>query len=220
MYVKHETSLPPTKENGMVQEEGASVSHPDGRELKILRASRELFLEHGYAATSMDQVAQHAHVSKTTLYTRFPSKEALFFATVQWCCSEYGMVFTPDTFNHLSIRDALRAIATRFLALVDSPEATRVEQVIIGESVRFPEIGKIFIEAGPALTIATVASFMESAIQRGLLAARDPVLMARHFLMAIKARGAGGDPACPVPMPGGLDDTLDLFLDGALTRSN
>lgn len=191
---------------------------PEGRELRILEAARDLFLEQGYAATSMDQVAGRARISKTTLYTRFPSKEALFESTIRWRCSEHGMVFTPDSFAELPIAEALVAIARRFLDLLDSPEAARVEQVIIGESVRFPEIARIFVEAAPAQTIQTVSAFMAHAMAQGKLTSGDPVLMARHFLMVVKAHSAGGDPACPMPMPAPVEATVALFLDGARPR--
>jgi TetR/AcrR family transcriptional repressor of mexJK operon len=192
----------------------------DERELKILGASTELFLEQGYAATSMDQVAQHARVSKTTLYTRFPSKEALFEATIRWRCSEHGMIFAADTFKDLSIEDALWAIATRFIDLLNSPEAIKAEQVVIGEAVRFPEVARIFTEAAPGQTVATVSAFMAYAIAQGKLTPGDPTLMARHFLMVVKAHSTGGDPACPLPMPSGLDATIELFLNGARPRES
>ena len=190
----------------------------DGRELRLLEAARDLFLEQGYAATSMDQVANRARVSKTTLYTRFPSKEALFESTIRWRCSAHGMVFTPESFQEQTIENALTAIAQRFLDLLNSPEAIRVEQVVIGESVRFPEVARIFVEAAPGQTVQTVSAFMAFAMAQGKLAPGDPVLMARHFLMVIKAHSAGGDPACPMPMPAPLDASVALFLTGAGRR--
>lgn len=190
----------------------------DGRELRILESARDLFLEQGYAATSMDQVATRARISKTTLYTRFPSKEVLFEATIRWRCSAHGMVFTPESFRDDAIADALVAIARRFLDLLDSPEAIRIEQVVIGESVRFPEVARIFVEAAPAQTVQTVSAFMADAIMQGKLAPGDPELMARHFLMVIKAHSAGGDLAYPMPMPAPIEDTVALFLRGALPR--
>lgn len=190
----------------------------DARELQILEAARDLFLDQGYAATSMDQVASRARVSKTTLYTRFPSKEVLFESTIRWRCSAHGMVFTPETFADFTIADALAAIAQRFLDLLNSPEAIRVEQVVIGESVRFPEVARIFLEAAPGQTVQTVSAFMASAMAQGKLAPGDPVLMARHFLMVVKAHSAGGDPACPMPMSAPVAATVALFLDGARPR--
>ena len=62
------------------------TQQPDAKEEKILAAARDLFLELGYAATSMDLVAQRAKASKTTLYTRFPSKETLFAETISTEC--------------------------------------------------------------------------------------------------------------------------------------
>ena len=196
-------------------------SHADGlddRELRLLEAARDLILDHGYAATSMDEVAGRARVSKTTLYKRFPSKEALFEAVIRWRCSAHGMVFTPDSFKDHAIADALVAIAKRFLDLLSSAEAVRVEQVVIGESVRFPEIAQIFVAAGPAQTVETVSAFMAFAMDQGKLERANPVLMARHFLMVVKAHSAGGDPACPMPMPAPVEETVALFLNGARPR--
>src|SRR5580692_9580873 len=49
---------------------------------RLIRVARRAFIAHGYGATSMNQVARAARLSKTTLYTRFPSKAHLFRAIV------------------------------------------------------------------------------------------------------------------------------------------
>jgi AcrR family transcriptional regulator len=49
----------------------------------IIDAASRLFLEHGYAATSMDVVAQQAGVSKATVYALFESKDNLFAAMIE-----------------------------------------------------------------------------------------------------------------------------------------
>ncbi|MBV8085816.1 MAG: helix-turn-helix transcriptional regulator, partial [Chloroflexi bacterium] len=48
----------------------------------IVEAATTLFLRHGYAGTSMDQVAALAGVSKQTVYKQFADKERLFQAVV------------------------------------------------------------------------------------------------------------------------------------------
>ena len=40
------------------------------------------FLQLGYGSTSMTRIVQAAGVSKTTLYSRYPSKEDLFRAII------------------------------------------------------------------------------------------------------------------------------------------
>src|ERR1700739_3932691 len=43
----------------------------------ILNAATEVFLQKGYLATNMDEIAALAAVSKQTVYKNFPSKETL-----------------------------------------------------------------------------------------------------------------------------------------------
>src|ERR1700722_8250715 len=101
---------------------GTETQVREPKEQQILAAAKELFLERGYATTSMDMVAQRARASKTTLYTRFPSKEALFAATITAECEARGMVFRPSDFDHLPIAEALHQIGRRFVDLICSPE--------------------------------------------------------------------------------------------------
>ena len=53
------------------------------RERQLLAIAMREFLQHGYGGASMSQIIQTAGVSKTTLYSRFSSKEALFRAIVE-----------------------------------------------------------------------------------------------------------------------------------------
>lgn len=46
----------------------------------LVDAGRELFGRHGFAATTMEQIAEQADVHVQTLYRHFPSKEALALA--------------------------------------------------------------------------------------------------------------------------------------------
>ncbi|GAA0419938.1 TetR family transcriptional regulator [Acrocarpospora corrugata] len=52
------------------------------RDLDILSASSDRFLRFGFRKTSMDDVARAAGLSRQGLYLRFPTKEALFDATI------------------------------------------------------------------------------------------------------------------------------------------
>lgn len=48
------------------------------RRQQLVEVARALFVEHGYAQTSMDQIAESASVSKPVLYQHFPGKHELF----------------------------------------------------------------------------------------------------------------------------------------------
>lgn len=49
----------------------------------ILAAARETFLAHGFETASMEAIAAAANVSKSTLYSRYPAKDALLKAVVE-----------------------------------------------------------------------------------------------------------------------------------------
>ena len=58
------------------------VPHKDnGAESRdeILRAAAEIFMEYGYAATSIDAVAERLGATKGRIYHHYPSKADLFF---------------------------------------------------------------------------------------------------------------------------------------------
>ena len=54
-----------------------------GKHDAILENARRMFTRLGFDGTSMDELAQHAGVSKATIYNHFASKEALFDATFE-----------------------------------------------------------------------------------------------------------------------------------------
>ena len=57
----------PPKDNGTASRE------------EILRAAAEIFMEYGYAATSIDAVAERLGATKGRIYHHYPSKADLFF---------------------------------------------------------------------------------------------------------------------------------------------
>lgn len=56
----------------------------DPRWVRIIEATRTLFLRYGYVHTSMKAVADQAHVSKATLYAYWSAKPDLFNSLILW----------------------------------------------------------------------------------------------------------------------------------------
>src|SRR3546814_2195616 len=71
----------------------STVSGDDAAALRrkaFVEAARKGFLANGYAGTTMSSIASAVGGSKTTLWTYFPSKEALFEAVVDDIVDYYG----------------------------------------------------------------------------------------------------------------------------------
>ena len=67
------------------------------RRAQLLEAAQAVFVERGYHAAAMDDIAEHAGVSKPVLYQHFPGKLELYLALLDQHC---------DTLERL-VREAL-----------------------------------------------------------------------------------------------------------------
>lgn len=150
----------------------------------ILDAATTLFLRDGYQATSMDQIAAAASVSKQTVYKQFADKQSLFREIVADTVAE---VADPVAQQVASLRDSadleadLRDLARALLAQVLQPRVMQLRRLVIAEAGRFPDLGRLFYERGPGRTIATLATAFQHLAARGALQADDLQTAAEHF---------------------------------------
>lgn len=150
----------------------------------ILEAATQVFLAQGFAGTSIDQIAAQAAVSKPTVYKHFADKQALFTEIVTRTVDEAA---EPVHAEVAGLRDTgdvaadLRDLARRQLAMVMRPRLLQLRRLVIGEAGRFPELGRLFAERGPARTMADLATAFRGLTERGLLAVDDAELAAAHF---------------------------------------
>jgi AcrR family transcriptional regulator len=65
-----------------VSDETRPLARSERTRNSLLDAAQELFVQQGYAATSMRQVAENAECALGGIYNHFPSKEAIFQAVL------------------------------------------------------------------------------------------------------------------------------------------
>jgi TetR/AcrR family transcriptional repressor of mexJK operon len=152
----------------------------------ILAAARQLVLDHGFDAMTMDMVARQAPVSKATLYAHFASKEDLFTAVVideaNRLTGEIWLIM-PDSDD---VAGVLRRIAEKFVDVFLTEQAMFLQRAVIGAVSRFPSMGAAIFEAGPKALTERLATFLTRAHERGLLNIPDPMLAARQFLSIVR----------------------------------
>lgn len=148
----------------------------------IVDAAKRLFLENGYALTSMDAITREAGVSKATVYEHFRSKEELFRATLE--CERWRHVraaAVPDL-DERPLRAWLIEAGQLVLRFVLAPEVIGFCRCVVAEAGRTPELGRLFYEGGPARGRRLLAAALERARARGEIACDDPERAAGHLL--------------------------------------
>lgn len=100
----------------------------------MLDAALEVLAERGLAGTSIESVARHRGVAKTTIYRRWPNREALIAAAVHRFVGE--RVAVPDTGT---LRGDLLEIANATVALLQRPGFRAIAPELVGAAQRDQE---------------------------------------------------------------------------------
>ncbi|MCF4166183.1 TetR/AcrR family transcriptional regulator [Zavarzinia compransoris] len=153
---------------------------------QVMTAAAALFLDRGFAGTSMDAVAREAGVSKATVYAHFASKEDLFEAMVARGSAERFASLMHADLDSLDPEQALSRIAHEFLGVLTSPQSLKTMRVVMAEAGRRPDVAARFYRAGPARVVAALTAYLERAKARGALDIDDPRIAAELFFGMIR----------------------------------
>jgi AcrR family transcriptional regulator len=88
------------------------------RERQMIQIAGEVFAERGYAAASMDDIAERVGVSKPMLYEYFRSKEGLLIACIEKARTELREATEQAVAGAPSAEEALRRGLREFFAFV------------------------------------------------------------------------------------------------------
>lgn len=195
----------------------------EARPEEILAAALELFVERGYAATRLEDVAAKAGVSKGTVYLYFANKEELLKAVVR-----EGIVSPLAEFKDLaehyegSTFTLLRLLMLGWWARIGATRASGIPKLIVAESGNFPELARFYVKEVVEPGHEVVTGIIRRGIERGELRAMDadhvarlvvaPMLLAILWRTAFEPHASG-----PMDTPGFLEAHLEL-LQRALGR--
>jgi TetR/AcrR family transcriptional regulator, regulator of autoinduction and epiphytic fitness len=177
-----------------------------------VRAAMELFLEQGYERTSLAQVAKHADVSTATLFKRFPTKAALFEAIVEefWEGNE-DCAGTPPAGD---LAKGLRKIGLAYAERMRHPDMQAIYRLIIGEALRFPDLGQMLFDKGKGPFLARLEAYLRAEVEAGHLKIDDVEVAASQYLAIIAAQSFW--PELIVPGCGGTDAEMTEVVEQAI----
>ncbi|WP_151636542.1 TetR/AcrR family transcriptional regulator [Noviherbaspirillum aerium] len=196
----------------------------EARPQELLAAALDLFVERGYAATRLDDVAAQAGVSKGTLYLYFANKEELFKAVVRENvvpvlgeAEEIVDSFqgpTAELFHH---------IAHGWWERMGNTKLSGITKLMVAESSNFPEVATFYHDEVITRGNAMIARMLERGIERGEFRNIDvkqamnvlcaPMIMLLLWKHSFGALGHGEAAMSPEKY---LNCFIDLLLHGVL----
>jgi AcrR family transcriptional regulator len=192
----------------------------EARPSELLEAALDLFVERGYAATRLEDVASRAGVSKGTLYLYFENKEDLFKAVVRG-----GIVPAIEQAEQLvdqfqgNATDLLREIVLGWWNLIGGTSHAGITKLIISESRNFPEIATFWYED----VVVRANRMFARALKRGVDSAEFRtmdieytvrVMMAPVIMLMLWSHSLGACERTPVDTARYLENYLQMLLGG------
>ncbi len=170
-----------------MQYQARPVPRGEKRRDQISDVAECVFFERGYAETTMQLIAERAGASKETLYRHFGCKEALFSEVVRRRSAR--LTGNEDERTGMGPpKQALLDLALRLLRdLGEADPALCLYRVVVAESPREPELGRIFYAQGPGRIIARLSDYLTLAAERHELQVADADLAAKLFIGAVMA---------------------------------
>lgn len=146
----------------------------EARPGELLDAALELFVEKGFTATRVEEVAARAGVSKGTLFLYFPSKEELLKAVVRENISgRFSEWHAEFAAFEGSTADMLRHGLTTWWQRVGATRASGITKLMMSEAQNFPDIAAFYqhevIEPGESL----IRRILQRGMARGELRPMD-----------------------------------------------
>ena len=165
-----------------------SIEPKKGRKFdQVLEGARHVFLSDGFEGASVDDIAKAAGVSKATLYSYFPDKRFLFMQVAKTECARQAEHAMESINMDAPVRQVLHDIAGEMIDFIMSDFGKRIFRICVGESDRFPELGREFYESGPLMVRTRLVEFFHKAAEHGEVEITDFELAADQFHELCKA---------------------------------
>jgi AcrR family transcriptional regulator len=148
----------------------------------ILFQATDAFVTHGYAGTSMSDLARAIGIQKASLYHHFSSKQALFIACVTEGYDGAVRVLTAIRKDAtLSDPERIRAAMEEIYRINLTTPAGRMAPLIAEVAPTIPEVAEAFHGGFISNTYAAVTGMIEDGIARGSFAPIDTLGM-QHLI--------------------------------------
>ena len=187
---------------------------------RLLRAATQVFMEKGYDAASMGEIAARAHASKETFYRHFPTKDELFRAVVINRAESVARGLGTALLAHEPPEKALTAFGELVITQMVSSDSVTFHRVLGMARERFPDLLQLYRATGPHRVRDAVARYLKQQAKEGRLRSMNAEVAARQFFdlvaseMILSANISGKTNPSRAAIRQRVKEGLDCFLHG------
>jgi AcrR family transcriptional regulator len=196
----------------------------EARPQELLAAALDLFVERGYAATRLDDVAAQAGVSKGTLYLYFTNKEELFKAVVR----ENLLPVLVEAEKNIDGYEGHSAGLFREFILswwekIGATKLSGITKLMMAEAGNFPEVAQFYHDEFIARANTLIIRMLERGVARGEFRKVDvvqakSVICAPVLMLMMWTHSFNACHIEPISPEDYLNCYIDLLLNGLLTE--
>src|ERR1700688_84765 len=181
----------------------------------IVEAAERLFLQRGFGAVSMDELAEAAGVARRTLYNQFSSKAEIFREMLLRVSGQLEDAFPSGVETQGDVEDVLRLVARMILELHKHPEYLGFLRMVVADSRQFPWIAEEFATVMDP-QIERLVRYLSHLTGLGILDCRNPMLAAHQFIGMLNELSLWpwmmGRESLPVSAEEVVEETIRMFL--------
>lgn len=156
------------------------------RPTEIINAALEVFIEHGYAASKLDDIAHRAGISKGSLYRYFDSKADLFKEMVtQVVIPQIEKAEYTAQEYHGPISPLIKGMVLNWWQTVGETRICGIPRLVIAEAANFPDLAEFYVNDVIKRGRRLVAGMIARGIESGEFRDVEPEYAARIMISPI-----------------------------------
>ena len=186
------------------------------RKSRVMEVATALFVERGYAGTSLVDIAELAGVATRTVYQHFGDKEAIFREVI-YARNIASSIERPHVQEGDTLFATLRRVADYTYAMTIHKQASGLMRLMIAESNRFPDFMRSLILTIHSRFLRSIQTVFDELEEAGLAPRGDHARSAELF----EGTSQGSHPimfyanwAAELPSSADLDERVELFILG------
>jgi AcrR family transcriptional regulator len=159
----------------------------EARPAELLAAALDCFVEKGFAATRMEDIAKRAGLSKGTFYLYFPSKQAVFEALVREnLLPRLAMLETIGQLPGQGAAAGLRRLLSHIGEMAVDARLSAIPKLVLSEAGNFPDLARFYRETIVERALTLLAGLLRQGVAAGeFRPMQDPAIVARLFVAPI-----------------------------------